>query len=757
MFSALKKIITNEPTDGKGKPPSGGFQAMGQNLQRRFAKGVQYNMKIIIKGDRNVGKTTLFHRLQGHKFKEEYIPTQEIQVCSIQWNYKACGSQREFKATDDVVKVEVWDVVDKGRSKKTNDALKISNEEVEEPVDEPCLDAEFLDVYKGTNGVVMLMDITKHWTFNYIERELPKIPNHIPVVVLANFRDMAEHRTVLEEHISTFVEEFERPPGSAHVRYAESSMKNGFGLKYLHTFFNVPFLQLQRETLLRQLQTNQLEADATLEELNMRLESEDQNYNLYLETLEMRRKQRQNRRTPEKLTNGTPQITVDHCTTSSQSTTPISTPNQSSPASTPQRTTPSTSPSSQRRNSQRNESPLPELSTPSPPPAAVAQASITSRFGKFFSSKKSSKESIEVSATDNSPLDVPTPTKDTVHDVDDFIPDGGAHNDFWKDVEKTSKKVKKTTIKQEMYNSFQEDLDSDDEANFPSASNAITQSSPTGLATNDSASDTETPPKTTFTSKDIDLSSSEDEQPVISEDVDIDISDFKTEVKKFSSTKPAADIGSKKPRMPKQESLPPPVESSDDEDDSDVEQAAQKSRTSSTDQEPMQSPPPVINLDLDDLDFLESVGSKNNKTKKLHRRVSDEFDILVSVKESKLELENDVIDSSHSDADTTSTNSSTKKKKHKSKDRDRRKEKSSEENDGKTKKHKHKKSKDRDRESKKDTDPERRKSKDKSENANTGEKKKKKKSKKVEVTEDPDMDAFEAFLEGTGDGNYEAF
>ena len=36
-----------------------------------------------------------------------------------------------------------------------------------------------------------------------------------------------------------------RPEGSAQVRYAESSMRNGFGLKYLHMFFNLPFLQLQ--------------------------------------------------------------------------------------------------------------------------------------------------------------------------------------------------------------------------------------------------------------------------------------------------------------------------------------------------------------------------------------------------------------------------------------------------------------------------------------------------------------------------------
>ncbi|XP_043095526.1 rab-like protein 6 isoform X2 [Puntigrus tetrazona] len=279
MFTALKKLVGSEAGQLRDRNIPAGLQSMNQSLQRRFAKGVQYNMKIVIRGDRNTGKSALWHRLQGKKFLEEYIPTQEIQVTSIHWNYKT---------TDDVVKVEVWDVVDKGKGKRRGENLKLENEPQESET-EMALDAEFLDVYKNCNGVIMMFDITKQWTFNYILRELPKVPTHIPVCVLGNQRDMGEHRVILPDDIRDFINSLNRPPGSSYIHYAESSMKNGFGLKYLHRFFNIPFLQLQRETLLRQLETNQLDIDATLEELSVQQETEDQNYDIFLEMMEARK------------------------------------------------------------------------------------------------------------------------------------------------------------------------------------------------------------------------------------------------------------------------------------------------------------------------------------------------------------------------------------------------------------------------------------------------------------------------------------
>lgn len=47
----------------------------------------------------------------------------------------------------------------------------------------------------------------------------------------------------------------------AQVMYGESSMRNGFGLRLLHKFLGLPFLSLQKDTLLSLLQRNQRETE----------------------------------------------------------------------------------------------------------------------------------------------------------------------------------------------------------------------------------------------------------------------------------------------------------------------------------------------------------------------------------------------------------------------------------------------------------------------------------------------------------------
>uniref|UniRef100_A0A9L0RM57 Rab-like protein 6 n=1 Tax=Equus caballus TaxID=9796 RepID=A0A9L0RM57_HORSE len=431
MFSALKKLVGSEQAPGRDKNIPAGLQSMNQALQRRFAKGVQYNMKIVIRGDRNTGKTALWHRLQGKKFVEEYIPTQEIQVTSIHWNYKT---------TDDIVKVEVWDVVDKGKCKKRGDGLKMENDP-QEAESEMALDAEFLDVYKNCNGVVMMFDITKQWTFSYILRELPKVPTHVPVCVLGNYRDMGEHRVILPDDVRDFIDSLDRPPGSSYFRYAESSMKNSFGLKYLHKFFNIPFLQLQRETLLRQLETNQLDIDATLEELSVQQETEDQNYDIFLEMMEARSRGHAsplaaNGQSPS---SGSQSPVVPPSTVSTGSSSP-STPQ---PAPQPPLNAPSACPSPP--------SPLEAPLPPAPPvaPAPPPRRSIISRLFGTSPAAEAAPSPPEPATAAEAPI--------KVQNVEDFVPEDSLDHSFLDDTAPT-KDEKKVGPK------VAQDSDSDGEA-----------------------------------------------------------------------------------------------------------------------------------------------------------------------------------------------------------------------------------------------------------------------------------------------------
>ncbi|KAJ6646773.1 Rab-like protein 6 [Pseudolycoriella hygida] len=275
MFSALKKLTSKADVPPSSIPAG---TPMSESLQKKFSKGVQYNMKIIVKGDRNVGKSCLLERLQGKGFIETYTPTEEIQVASIQWS---------FKATEDIVKVEVWDVVDKGKVRARQTGLKLSTGPKLQEI--PALDAEFLDVYKCTHGVVMMFDQTKAWTFEYVCRELSKVPQDIPVLILGNHCDMGHHRVVTPGQVVGLIESFPNRP--AQVMYGESSMRNGFGLRLLHKFLGLPFLSLQKDTLLSLLQRNQREAEVCSLELHEYLKSEAADYNKFLDNLSNRRRQ----------------------------------------------------------------------------------------------------------------------------------------------------------------------------------------------------------------------------------------------------------------------------------------------------------------------------------------------------------------------------------------------------------------------------------------------------------------------------------
>ncbi|CAM9600102.1 unnamed protein product, partial [Ectocarpus sp. 4 AP-2014] len=164
--------------------------------------GAQYNMKVVIRGERGVGKSTLWRRLQGLPYEEKYTPTPEIQTTTINnWVYR--GSR-------DVVKVEVWDVVDKGLAQGGKGRVP-EGEDLEDvvaglPPDHgsaggggrslAVLDAGVVNVYQGASAIIFMVDPYRPETLDKAKKGLAEAPVDLPTVVLLNFRDKLEEDAV---------------------------------------------------------------------------------------------------------------------------------------------------------------------------------------------------------------------------------------------------------------------------------------------------------------------------------------------------------------------------------------------------------------------------------------------------------------------------------------------------------------------------------------------------------------------------------
>ncbi|RKP10089.1 P-loop containing nucleoside triphosphate hydrolase protein [Thamnocephalis sphaerospora] len=223
-------------------PPGAGLRSPTRlkAMQVNVSRGVQCNIKVVIRGDKRTGKSTLFRLVQGLPFSDAYETTPQIQVENIQWGYND---------SSDVVKVEFWDVVDQGI--RAVDLPKDDQTTPPDPASEMLLDAETVNVYRGANAVVLLFDVTREETFEYACRLLPDIPDGIPILLLGNFSDEDEKRVVTRSTVMQMLDELCQQKADRKdfvfefIRYAEASLKDSLGLDYLHRFLGVPFLTFQ--------------------------------------------------------------------------------------------------------------------------------------------------------------------------------------------------------------------------------------------------------------------------------------------------------------------------------------------------------------------------------------------------------------------------------------------------------------------------------------------------------------------------------
>eukprot|EP00903_Cladosiphon_okamuranus_P008926 g8544.t1 len=226
------------PTPQKDPVVASHISKMDSIIRRKLhGSGAQYNMKVVIRGERGVGKSTLWRRLQGLPYEEKYTPTPEIQTTTINnWVYR--GSQ-------DVVKVEVWDVVDKGLA-QGGVARVPEGEDLEDavaglPPDSgpggggrslAVLDAGVVNVYQGANAIIFMVDPYRPETLDKVEKSLAEAPVNLPTVVLLNFRDKLEEDAVAKASQQTGARRmtpWTEPPAAAAAAADSTSNTNGEG------------------------------------------------------------------------------------------------------------------------------------------------------------------------------------------------------------------------------------------------------------------------------------------------------------------------------------------------------------------------------------------------------------------------------------------------------------------------------------------------------------------------------------------------
>mmetsp|Transcript_14509 Transcript_14509/g.25504 ORF Transcript_14509/g.25504 Transcript_14509/m.25504 type:complete len:356 (-) Transcript_14509:1240-2307(-) len=233
-----------------------------KKVRAHLKAGIKFNLKVVIRGARATGKSTLLSKLQGKGgTQNEYTPTCEIQVSHVRW--RAPNLQ-------EVVKVEAWDVVDNAIA-LTQTEHNVNVDDIDSPAGLPMprdwqrsskqegshkislLDSQLVDVYKGAHGGIFLYDPRNRDTYIQMKELLKQAPANIPLLVVRNFCDEQRAHVVAEDEVELFIRTVVSEDPSRSILHSQCSMKDNFGLKIVYEYFSVPFLQLRREHILSQL------------------------------------------------------------------------------------------------------------------------------------------------------------------------------------------------------------------------------------------------------------------------------------------------------------------------------------------------------------------------------------------------------------------------------------------------------------------------------------------------------------------------
>ncbi|KFM10301.1 Ras-related protein Rab-25, partial [Aptenodytes forsteri] len=139
--------------------------------------------KVVLIGESGVGKTNLLSRFTRNEFNHDSRTTIGVDRTTIGVEF----STRTILVGDAVVKAQIWDTAGLERYRAITSAY-----------------------YRGAVGALVVFDITKHQTYDVVDRWLKELYDHaeasIVVMLVGNKTDLAQAREVPMEEAKMFAD-----------------------------------------------------------------------------------------------------------------------------------------------------------------------------------------------------------------------------------------------------------------------------------------------------------------------------------------------------------------------------------------------------------------------------------------------------------------------------------------------------------------------------------------------------------------------
>jgi len=143
------------------------------------ADSMTYLFKIVVCGDPSVGKTSTVLRFTDKAFRRTYIPTVGVNISEKQVNYDKENINIEFV---------IWDIAGQAKFQMMRKHF-----------------------YSGSDGILLLFDLTRPETFHDIKRWYSDIRTNLGTelhgLILANKNDLLDQRQVSKDQITKVAEE----------------------------------------------------------------------------------------------------------------------------------------------------------------------------------------------------------------------------------------------------------------------------------------------------------------------------------------------------------------------------------------------------------------------------------------------------------------------------------------------------------------------------------------------------------------------